>query len=127
LGGTPPPARRPRTERLAVAALVLALVAFLVPVIPAIIALVLAAKAAGRIQASQGALAGTGTVLAARVVATGALVLVPLGILAGAGLVALLPETTEAGDKLKVAAWQPGRRPRPSPSRQSPQPRSPRR
>jgi hypothetical protein len=90
------------------AAWILALVAFLVPVLPAIIALVLAARAAGRIRASQGTLAGAGMVTAARVVATGALVLVPVGILVGAGLVASLQQTTGPEGRPSVAATPPG-------------------
>jgi len=95
---------RPRTEGLAVAALVLALVAFLVPVLPAIIALVLAARAAGRIRTSHGALAGAGVVVAARVVATAALVVVPVGILVAA---ASLQQTTQSEGRPTAAATPP--------------------
>ena len=83
--GPPPyPAGQPRTEGLAVAALVLAIGSFLVPVVPAIVALVLAARAARRIrEAPEGSVGGRGLVTAARTVAvTGLVVGVALAALA---------------------------------------------
>jgi hypothetical protein len=82
--GPPPyPAGQPRTEGLAVAALVLAIVSFPVPVVPAIAALVLAAMAARRIrEAPEGSLGGRGLVTAARAVAV-------IGLVVWVGLAAL--------------------------------------
>jgi hypothetical protein len=82
----PPPdaAGAPRTEGLAVVALVLAVVSLLVPVLPGIVALVLAAVAARRIrQAPAGAMGGRGLVVVAGVLST-------IGVLAGVGLGALV-------------------------------------
>jgi hypothetical protein len=85
-----PPRLAPRQEGLATAALALALAAFVFPVVPAIVALVLAARAAGRIRASHGTVTGMGLVVAARVVATVALILVPTVLVAAGLLVSLL-------------------------------------
>jgi Septum formation len=74
-GGWPPPGP-PQTEGLALAALLLALASFVVPLLPAIAALVVAGIAAGRIRASGGALGGRGMVTAARVLAVLELLLV---------------------------------------------------
>jgi hypothetical protein len=78
------PAESPRTEGLAIAAVVLAAVSFFVPILPAIVALVLAAVAARRIrEAPAGVLGGSGLVTAARVLAA-------IGLLVWVGLAALL-------------------------------------
>lgn len=71
--GTPPGAGAytpPRTEGLAVAALVCAIVSWVVcPIIPAVVALALAHAAGNRIDASAGRLTGNGLVRAAQIVA----------------------------------------------------------
>lgn len=59
----------PRTEGMAVWALVCAIVTFVIPLVPGIIALVLAAQAARAIRQGGGALTGRGLVTAARIVA----------------------------------------------------------
>jgi hypothetical protein len=77
----PPPdaAGAPRTEGLAVVALVLAVVSLLVPVLPGIVALVLAAVAARRIRQAPAGVGGRGLVVVAGVLST-------IGVLAGVGL-----------------------------------------
>lgn len=77
------PAAQPRTEGLAVAALVLAAMSFFVPIIPGIVALVLAAMAARRIrEAPEGSLGGRGLVTSARAIAViGLVVWVALAVL----------------------------------------------
>jgi hypothetical protein len=87
----PPPdaAGAPRPEGLAVVALVLAVVSLLVPVLPGIVALVLAVMAArGVRRAPTGAVGGPGLV-------TAALALSTIGLLAWAGLGALMVVTQQ--------------------------------
>jgi len=94
----PPPhaAGSPRAAGLAVAALVLAVASLLIPLLPGIVALVLAAMAAQRIrQASAGSVSGRGLV-------TAALALSTIGLLAWAGLGALVAVTHQQGS----AGWQ---------------------
>ncbi len=78
--GHPQPAAR--SERLAITALIFALLSLIIPVIPAVVALVVAARAAARIRRAGGELGGAGLVTAARVIAVLGLVLVPLGFAA---------------------------------------------
>ena len=94
----PPPhaAGSPPAGGLAVAALVLAVVSLLVPLLPGIVALVLAAMAAQRIlHASAGSVGGRGLV-------TAALTLSIIGLLAWAGLGALVAVTHQQGP----TGWQ---------------------
>jgi Domain of unknown function (DUF4190) len=79
--GTPPPPGQygtpqpygygaPQTEGLAVGALVLSIVSWVIcPLIPAIVALVLASQAKAKIEASGGRLTGLGLCTAARIIA----------------------------------------------------------
>ncbi|HEX2737829.1 MAG TPA: DUF4190 domain-containing protein [Acidimicrobiia bacterium] len=70
--GTPQPYGygAPQTEGLAVGALVLSIVSWVIcPLIPAIVALVLASQAKAKIEASGGRLTGLGLCTAARIIA----------------------------------------------------------
>jgi hypothetical protein len=69
---------------------------------------VLAAQAAGRIRASQGTLTGVGMVLASRVIAAAALVLVPIGLIVGLGFVASRSPTATTQGRPAPAATAPG-------------------
>ena len=83
-----PPARR--TESNAIAALVLAILSFVVcPVIPAIVALFLANSAKANIDASGGTLEGESMVTAARIIAWVNLGLAALGVLAVVSIFAI--------------------------------------
>jgi hypothetical protein len=89
-GGSPWPALppdaagSPPTQKLAVVALVFAVVSLLVPVLPGIVALVLAAVAARRVRAAPaGAVGGRGLVVVASALST-------IGVLAWVGLGALV-------------------------------------
>jgi hypothetical protein len=92
----PPPGSPTPTEGLAVAAIVLAVVSLFVPVVPGIAALVAAATAARRIRrAPAGAAGGRG-------LATAALVLATIGLVAWGGLGALALVTHPQ----EPAGWQ---------------------
>ncbi|MGH2767347.1 MAG: hypothetical protein ACRDIF_00070 [Actinomycetota bacterium] len=81
----PPPSGTRETEGTAIAALVLAIVSFVVlPLVPAIVALFLCRTASRKIRGSGGTLGGQGLVTAARVVAW---VNVGLSVLALIGLI----------------------------------------
>ena len=91
----PATAVAPPNDGTAVAALVLAILAWVVcPVVLAIVAVVLAGNAQRTIEASAGALGGRGLVTAARVVAWANIVLYGLFALAALAVVAVVAFTS---------------------------------
>jgi hypothetical protein len=92
--GTPPVPGSygpPRTEGLAVAALVLAIASWIVcPIIPAVVALALSHAAGNRIDAANGRLTGNGLVRAAQIVAWIHIALVTVGAVVAAIVLAAM-------------------------------------